>query len=75
MNEMVTIILQDFAMWIKSQPVYIGGIAGKKEVLVLRDGELKSAVEVYLNENKLIFKIAGIDNALKEEDCNESSKM
>lgn len=52
MNEMITIILNDFAEWIKTQPVYIGGEVGEKEVLVLRDGEMKSAVEVYLDENK-----------------------
>lgn len=52
MNEMIEIILNDFAEWIKTQPVYIGGKAGDKEVLVLRDGEFKSAIEVYLNENK-----------------------
>ncbi len=47
-----TIILNDFAEWIKTQPVYIGGKAGEKEVLVLRDDEMKSAVEVYHEENK-----------------------
>ena len=52
MNEMITIILEDFAEWLKTQPVYIGGKSGEKEVLVLRDNEMKSAVEVYLNENK-----------------------
>lgn len=52
MNEMITTILNDFADWIRTQPVYIGGFSGEKEVLVLRDGEMKSAVEVYLNENK-----------------------
>lgn len=52
MNEMITIILNDFAEWLKTQPVYIGGKSGEKEVLVLRDGEMKSAIEVYLDENK-----------------------
>ena len=52
MNEMITIILNDFAEWIRTQPVYIGGKTGEKEVLVLRDGVFKSAVEVYLDENK-----------------------
>ena len=36
----------------ETQPVYVGGKTGEKEVLVLRDGEMKSAVEVYLDENK-----------------------
>ena len=52
MNEMIEIVLNDFAEWIKTQPVYIGGKAGDKVVLVLRDGEFRSAIEVYLNENK-----------------------
>lgn len=52
MNEMIEIILNDFAEWIKTQPVYIGGKTGDKEVLVLRDGKMKSAIEVYLEENK-----------------------
>lgn len=52
MNEMITIILNDFAEWIKTQPVFIGGKAGEKEVLVLRDHRYKSAIEVYLDENK-----------------------
>jgi len=49
---MIEIILKDFATWIKTQPVYIGGKAGEKEVLVLRDDEMKRAIEVYLDENK-----------------------
>ena len=52
MNEMITIILDDFAEWIKTQPVFIGGKAGEKEVLVLRDSRYKNAIEVYLDENK-----------------------
>lgn len=52
MNEMITIILNDFAEWIKTQPVYIGGEAGEKEVLILRDGEMQSAVEIYLKDNE-----------------------
>lgn len=59
---MIEIILKDFAEWIKTQPVYIGGKTGNKQVLVLRDGEMKSAVEVYLEDNKLPFTI-------EEEDC------
>lgn len=59
---MIEIILNDFAEWIKTQPVYIGGKAGEKEVLVLRDGEMKSAVEVYLDENKLPFTIEEAEN-------------
>ena len=49
---MIEIILNDFAEWLKTQPVYVGGKTGEKEVLVLRDGEFKSAIEVYLKENK-----------------------
>lgn len=49
---MIEIILKDFAEWIKTQPVYIGGFSEEKEVLVLRDDEMKSAVEVYHEENK-----------------------
>lgn len=52
MNEMIEIILNDFAEWIKTQPVYIGGKTGDKEVLVLRNGEMQSAVEVYLKDNE-----------------------
>lgn len=61
MNEMIEIILEDFAEWLKTQPVYIGGKAGEKEVLVLRDGEFKSAIEVYLNEHKptIISEVVG----------------
>ena len=49
MNEMITIILNDFAEWLKTQPVYVGD---DREILVLRDGEMESAIEVYLEENK-----------------------
>lgn len=55
MNEMIEIILNDFAEWIKTQPVYIGGKLREREVLVLRDGDMKSAVEVYLKDNKSII--------------------
>ena len=47
---MIEIILNDFAEWLKAQPVYIVGPVGDKEVAVLRDGDFKSAIEVYLEE-------------------------
>lgn len=48
MNEMITIILNDFAEWLKTQHVYCGD---DREILVLRDDEFISAIEVYLEEN------------------------
>lgn len=67
MNEMIEIILNDFAEWIKTQPVYIGGKAGEKEVLVLRDDEMNSAVDVYLDENKPTIEVPETDKELNEK--------
>ena len=46
---MIEIILNDFAEWLKTQPVYVGD---DREILILRDNEMISAIEVYLEENK-----------------------
>ena len=51
MNDLIEIILNDFAEWIKAQPVYIAGPDdGEKEVVVIRDGDFVSAIKVYLKE-------------------------
>ena len=50
MNELTEIILNDFAEWLKTKPVYVCGKKGQKEVCIARDGVMLSAVETYLNE-------------------------
>lgn len=44
-------ILREFGEWIKTQPIYVGGGLTDREILVIRDGEFESAIEVYLKEN------------------------
>lgn len=44
--------LREFEEWVKTQPVYVGGGITDREVLVVRDGKFKSAIEVYLKEKE-----------------------
>lgn len=45
-------ILREFAEWVKTEPIYVGGGIADREILVIRNGKFESAIEVYLKEKE-----------------------
>lgn len=43
-------VLREFAEWVKTQPIYVGGGISDREILVIRNGKFESAIEVYIAE-------------------------